>query len=101
MRDLDDWNDVVAMCASGAVGTDLELLLGDFACESFNSGSVRSTGAGPIQIIDSQGANLVLADEGSSGASGDWANEIHPSRDGYAKVAARWAQALDALPDDA
>ncbi|MCE4555490.1 hypothetical protein [Pelomonas cellulosilytica] len=54
--------------------------------------------AGPIQIVNSQAAGLVLAERDSTGASGDWANEIHPTRGGYDKVAARWAEALDALP---
>jgi hypothetical protein len=72
----------------------LGLLLTDLAARR----AISNPGMGAIQIIDSQGANLVLADEGSAGKSGDWANEIHPTRDGYAKVAAKWAQALDALP---
>ena len=84
-----------------AVGELLMKRLGQLLTDLAVQRAASHPGAGPIQIIDSQGANLVLADEGSSGASGDWANEIHPSRDGYAKVAARWAQALDALPDDA
>jgi hypothetical protein len=75
----------------------LGLLLADLAAQR----TASHPGAGAIQVIDSQAANLVLADDGSAGASGDWANEIHPTRDGYAKVAAKWAEALDALPDDA
>lgn len=72
----------------------LGLLLNDVAAQR----AASHPGAGTIQIIDSQSAGLVLADEGSTGASGDWANEIHPTRDGYAKVATAWAAALDALP---
>ena len=54
--------------------------------------------AGPIQLLDTQAAGLVLAQPGSTGDSGDFANEIHPNRDGYVKVARCWAAALDALP---
>lgn len=54
--------------------------------------------AGRIQLIDSQAAGLVLAQPGSTGNSGDFANEIHPNRTGYAKVAGCWAAVLDTLP---
>jgi len=81
-----------------AIGELLMKQLGRLLTELAARRIASHPGAGPIQIIDSQAAGLVLADEGSSGASGDWANEIHPTRDGYAKVAATWATALDALP---
>lgn len=54
--------------------------------------------AGPIQLLDTQAAGLVLAQPGSTGDSGDFANEIHPNRAGYVKAAGCWAAALDALP---
>jgi len=58
----------------------------------------RHAGVGPIRLIDSQAAGLVLGQPGSAGDSGDFANEIHPNRSGYAKVAASWAAVLDTLP---
>lgn len=84
-----------------AIGELLMMRLGQLLTDLAAERMARHPGAGAVQIIDSQAANLVLADPGTEGASGDWANEIHPTRDGYAKVAARWAEALDALPDDA
>jgi len=81
-----------------AIGELLMKRLGALLRELADARVAAQPGAGPIQIIDSQSAQLVLADAGSTGASGDWANEIHPTRDGYAKVAATWAEALDALP---
>lgn len=84
-----------------AIGELLMKKLGQLLLDLAAQRALSHPGAGPVQIIDSQAANLVLADAGSVGASGDWANEIHPTRDGYAKVAASWALALDALPDPA
>jgi len=52
-------------------------------------------GAG-LTLIDTRAAGLAPADEGSTGASGDYANEIHPSFGGYAKLATVWRAALDA-----
>ncbi len=50
-----------------------------------------------LHIVDTRAANLVLADAASSGESGDFINEIHPTRGGYAKVARQWRAALDPL----
>jgi hypothetical protein len=80
-----------------AIGELLMKKLGQLLADLAAQRALSNPGMGAIQIIDTQAAHLVLADEGSSGASGDWANEIHPTRDGYAKVAAKWAEALDAL----
>ena len=48
-------------------------------------------------VADSQSAGLTLAAADSSGESGDWINEIHPTRGGYQKAAAAWAAVLDPL----
>lgn len=48
-------------------------------------------------IADSQSAGLVLADADADGASGDWTNEIHPSREGYRKAATAWEAVLDPI----
>ncbi|MBV8603431.1 MAG: hypothetical protein JO224_01980 [Pelomonas sp.] len=53
---------------------------------------------GTLQLVDSQTVALVQADPASTGASGDFANEIHPAASGYARLAAAWAPVLDALP---
>ena len=50
-----------------------------------------------IHIADSQSAGLELAAAGSSDESGDWINEIHPTRNGYRKVADSYAAVLDPL----
>lgn len=49
-------------------------------------------------LVDTRSAGLLLAKPGSSGPSGDFINEIHPSRRGYRKVAALWSRQLDSLP---
>jgi hypothetical protein len=49
-----------------------------------------------VTLIDAFG--LVRADPAANGESNDWENEIHPTRDGYAKLATRWRTTLDAFP---
>jgi len=50
-----------------------------------------------VFLIDTKGqANLVLADPGSTGDSGDFINEIHPNYRGYNKIDAVWRTAVDA-----
>lgn len=49
-----------------------------------------------LQVIDTRGM-LTPAAADTSGADGDWSNEIHPSRQGYDKLAQRWSEALAAL----
>jgi hypothetical protein len=48
-----------------------------------------------VTVIDTRAAGLVLAEPTATGASGDWQNEIHPTRGGYKKLAAAWRQAID------
>lgn len=50
-----------------------------------------------LYIVDTRAANLVLSSATSSGASGDFVNEIHPTRGGYGKAAVQWRAALDPL----
>lgn len=45
-------------------------------------------------VIDTTGT-LDPAQPGSEGNSADWANEIHPNRSGYKKLAAKFAAAID------
>lgn len=53
--------------------------------------------AAKLHVADSQSAGLVLAAPDSDGESGDWINEIHPTRGGYRKVADAFAAVLDPL----
>ena len=39
-------------------------------------------------------ANLTPATAGSTGSSGDWANEIHPNKSGWRKLAPIWRQTM-------
>lgn len=50
-----------------------------------------------LHVVDSQSAGLELAAPDATGPSGDWINEIHPSKPGYVKVAMAWEQVLDPL----
>lgn len=50
-----------------------------------------------LYVADSQSAGLTLADVDADGPSGDWINEIHPTRGGYQKCADAWQQVLDPL----
>lgn len=51
-----------------------------------------------LYLVDTRSAGLLLAKPGSAGESGDFINEIHPSRSGYRKVAALWSKQMDSLP---
>jgi hypothetical protein len=51
-----------------------------------------------LHLVDTRPAGLVPGDPTASGASGDFANEIHPSEAGYEKLAAVWNPVLDSLP---
>lgn len=53
--------------------------------------------AANLHIADSQSAGLDLSAPGSEDSSGDWINEIHPTRGGYQKVAGAYAAVLDPL----
>ena len=48
-----------------------------------------------LHLVDTRAAQLQLGDQAAAGSSGDFVNEIHPTRGGYAKVAAVWRQMLD------
>ena len=48
-----------------------------------------------LHLVDTRTAQLQLGDQAATGASGDFINEIHPTRGGYDKVAAVWRQTLD------
>lgn len=50
-----------------------------------------------LHVVDSQSAGLELAAADATGPSGDWENEIHPTKPGYVKVAMAWEQVLDPI----
>lgn len=50
-----------------------------------------------LHLVDSRVAPLVLGDQAATGVSGDFYNEIHPTRAGYTKLAAVWRPELDAV----
>jgi hypothetical protein len=50
-----------------------------------------------VYVADSMGADIRLADAGTSDVSGDWVNEIHLTRSGYKKAAVAWQQVIDPL----
>lgn len=78
-----DW-----LAVSNALIDRLAILLGRL---------VASDPARNLHLVDSRVAPLVLGDPASSGVSGDFANEIHPTRGGYTKLAATWRGPLDTL----
>ena len=49
-----------------------------------------------ISIVDTRGS-IARAASGTTGVSGDWENEIHPTPQGYSQLAAKWRPFLDAL----
>ena len=49
-----------------------------------------------LVVVDSRRATTRAA-AGSAGVSFDWENEIHPTPDGYAKLAGKWRGPLDAI----
>jgi hypothetical protein len=55
-----------------------------------------TTGDGSLVVVHSQGT-LVPARTTDTGATADWANEIHPSRAGYRRLGALWGPVIDRL----
>lgn len=49
-----------------------------------------------VHVIDTRGV-MARAEEGTTGNSGDWLNEIHANRNGRKKLAHRWQDVLDNL----
>ena len=52
--------------------------------------------AAGIHVVDTRGL-LIPAQSGTEGDSNDWANEVHPNRSGYAKIAAALGAKLNTL----
>lgn len=51
----------------------------------------------PVVLIDTEVGVLDKSDPQSTGSSGDFVNEIHPTRGGYQKLARVWRTALEPL----
>ena len=75
-----DWNDVAE-----ELFERLQKLLGQLQSKYPNAHRVDTMGT------------LVRAGNGDTGATADWQNEIHPTKAGYRKLAAKWAAALDGV----
>ena len=50
-----------------------------------------------LHLVDSRAVPLVLGDQNATGPSGDFLNEIHPTRDGYTKLATAWRAPVDQI----
>jgi hypothetical protein len=50
-----------------------------------------------LHVVPTTAVPLVPADPGSTGSSGDWLNEIHPNKSGWAKLARAWHATLDGI----
>lgn len=50
-----------------------------------------------LVLVPTSQVALVPADPASTGNSGDWANEIHPNRSGWGKLAKAWQATLDGV----
>ena len=57
--------------------------------------NVNAGGDKHVYLVDCRGA-IVPAEPGTTGASNDWQNEIHPTFGGYRKLAARWRPVIEA-----
>lgn len=54
--------------------------------------------AANLHLVDTRsGAGIVLAEPDTTGASGDWVNEIHLTPGGYRKCTVAWADVLDPI----
>ena len=84
---IDDWGDVAAELMKR-----LDRLLRDLV-----AAHLAADPADTLVVVDTQAAGLVPAEPTADGVSGDWQNEIHPTRDGYKKLAVAWRAVLDPL----
>ncbi len=50
-----------------------------------------------LHLVDSRPVPLVLGDQTATEASGDFFNEIHPTRGGYTKLATAWRAPVDQI----
>jgi hypothetical protein len=57
-----------------------------------------NTPDGSVHVVHAQGT-LIRAQTSDTGATPDWQNEIHPTRQGYQKLSAHWRPVLDSVFD--
>jgi len=50
-----------------------------------------------LHLVDSRPVPLVLGDQDATGPSGDFFNEIHPTRGGYTKLVTAWRDPVDQI----
>ena len=50
-----------------------------------------------LHLVDSRPVPIVLGDQNATGPSGDFFNEIHPTRGGYTKLATAWQVPVDQI----
>ena len=50
-----------------------------------------------LHLVDSRPVPLVLGDQNATGPSGDFFNEIHPTRGGYTKLVTAWRAPVDQI----
>jgi hypothetical protein len=84
---IDDWAGVAAELMKR-----LDRLLRDLV-----AAHLAADPADTLVVVDTQAAGLVPADPTADGVSGDWQNEIHPTREGYKKLGRAWRAVLDPL----
>ena len=48
-----------------------------------------------LHLVDSRPVPIVTGDQNDTGSSGDFLNEIHPTREGYTKLATSWRGPID------
>jgi hypothetical protein len=84
---IDDW---------GGVAAELMQRL-DRLLRGLVDAHLAADPADTLVIVDTQAAGLVLAEPTAEGVSGDWQNEIHPTREGYKKLGVAWRAVLDGL----
>jgi len=83
----DQW----AACANELMGK-LNRLMADLV-----AAEVAARPGGVVRVIDTQSAGLIPAAPNTAGESNDWINEIHPTRGGYRKLAAKVRGEIDPL----
>jgi len=54
---------------------------------------------GRLEALCAANENVVLVDTQGTLSAGDWANELHPTPDGFRKIAARFRSTLQGIPE--
>jgi lysophospholipase L1-like esterase len=84
------------MGIDAAVRVPLTDFLVDVLAEAIKVMAMGPTALPQVYFVETR-HSLERAAVGSTGTSGDWLNEIHPSHEGYRKIAARISATLTDL----